>query len=283
MSETSLAETGLIAPAGESHPGLSTQSPKRAGKQHFAVRLPTVNLLSPASLEELALRQLRRRFVLGAVALMILLGLGWAVQSIRVAQAEQELVAQQRQTAGLTAEVNALAPVRLFYAAVDQQKETVTRAMASEVLLSNVMAELRAQTPTGVRVETLSVEIQPSTDPRATEGGAPPDGAPGGSAPTGSSTAPGSAGRLCPTPEPFAAAATVGCATIGGSADSREAVGALVIRLGDSDLFVGPFISASNVSGDGRVIFTGTVGVTEKVFSGRYADPGWMTPKRGAE
>jgi hypothetical protein len=283
MPETNLVATESVLSGDESDPGSSASTPKTAGRQHFAVRLPTVNLLSPAVLEELALGRLRRRFALVAIGLVVLLGAGWAVQTIRVAHAEEELGAQQTRMASLTAQVNALAPIRRFYAAVAQQKDTVTHTMASEILFSRVMAELRARAPSGVLVETMSVEIQPFSGPTDAAGGGTPEDAPSGAASKAAPTATAPIGTACPTPEPFAAAPTLGCITIGGSAVNREAIGSLVTRLGESDLFVGPFISASNVSGEGRVVFTGTVGVTDKVFSGRYADLGWMTAMRGAQ
>jgi len=264
MTAPGLLGTEPVAAGEESRP--TVRKRKRADKQHFAVRLPTVNLLSPSVLEDLAVARLRRRFALAALALVVLLAGGWWGQGVRIAEAEAELAAQQTQAATLTARVNTLVPVRLFYAAVAQRKQTAAQAMASEVLFSRVFAELAARTPDGVQVETVSVDIRPPT-------------ATGASAPA----APAQTGAGCPTPDPFTATSTVGCITIGGSATSREAVGSLIVRLSASDLFVGPFISASNASGEGKVAFTGTVGVPAKVFSGRYADLDRLTTTRGAK
>jgi len=42
--------------------------------------------------------------------------------------------------------------------------------------------------------------------------------------------------------------------------------------LGDSALFVEPFISTTTTADGEKVIFTGSVGLSEQVFSNRYAD-----------
>ncbi len=264
MLGTSRTTAEPTAAGGSAHPE-SSAPPKRAAKHHFAVGLPTVNLLSPGVLQDLAVRRLRRQLALVALVLVVLLGAGWGVQTARATRAEEQLAAQESQKADLTSQVGALAPVQRYHAAVERQKNTVTHAMASEVLFSRVMAELLERAPSGVRIETMSVEIQPSS-------GAAAGGAPGASG----------AGAACPAPDPFTASPLVGCVTLGGSAPDRDAVGALVVRLGDGALFVGPFISASNVSGKDEVVFTGTVGVTKKVFSGRYADLGWLMTTKGA-
>jgi hypothetical protein len=49
-------------------------------------------------------------------------------------------------------------------------------------------------------------------------------------------------------------------------------VGDLVIGLGDSELFVEPFITATTSADETGVTFTGSVGLSQKVFSHRYDD-----------
>jgi len=233
---------------------------KRAGKRHFAVGVPTVNLLSPAVFEALAVRRLRRRFAVAAVALVVLMGSGWAYQRSRVASAEEELATQQAAAIRLAARVNALAPVRQFYADVERRKKSVTQAMASEVLFSRIVAEMRAQTPPDVQVDTWSVTMTGAGSSRNASGSAAP-----------------TTDAACPQPNPFTPPSAVGCVTIGGSAAARDAVGKLIVRLGGSALFVDPFITTTDASEDGKVTFSGTVGVTRKAFSMRYADLGWIT------
>jgi hypothetical protein len=54
---------------------------------------------------------------------------------------------------------------------------------------------------------------------------------------------------------------------------SRAEVGELVTRLGDMGLFVEPFISTTTTGDTEAVTFSGSVGLSEKVYSRRYADP----------
>ncbi len=64
----------------------------------------------------------------------------------------------------------------------------------------------------------------------------------------------------------------VGCITLSGTADSRATVGDFVVNLGHDKLFVEPFISATTTAEGTDVVFTGSVGLSEKAFSHRYAD-----------
>jgi len=246
---------------------------KRAGRQHFAIGLPTVNLLSPAVFEALAVRRLRRRFAVAAVALVVLVGSGWAFQRSRVASVEEELATQQAHAARLAARVNALAPVRQFHADVERQKKSLTQAMASEVLFSRIVAEMRAQTPPDVQVQTWSVTMTNTGTGAASSSGS-------STSASGSSAA--STASACPQPDPFTPPSAVGCITIAGSASTRSAVGALIVRLAGSDLFVDPFITTTDASDEGKVTFNGTVGVTRKAFSMRYTDLKWITKAGGA-
>jgi hypothetical protein len=77
---------------------------------------------------------------------------------------------------------------------------------------------------------------------------------------------------LCPGPDPFNTRVVVGCITLSGSAANRSAVSDLVIGLGDSELFVEPFISTTTTADGEGVTFTGSVGLSERVFSNRYTD-----------
>ena len=47
---------------------------------------------------------------------------------------------------------------------------------------------------------------------------------------------------------------------------------ALLVNLGDDRLFVEPFISTTTTAEDDVVTFTGSVGLSERAFSKRYAD-----------
>ena len=52
-------------------------------------QLPAVNILSPWVFEQMAVSQLRRRFGLAAFVLALVVVAFWAIQGLRVDQAEQ--------------------------------------------------------------------------------------------------------------------------------------------------------------------------------------------------
>jgi hypothetical protein len=230
-----------------------------------------VNLLSPWVFETLATRRLRQRFTMGCVLAVLLVTAGWGLQSLRVTQAEQVLRIERAETARLAAETQTLAPVRAFVATVEQQKVTVQTTMAREIYFSRVLESLRAATPAGAGVESAVVTLNPAPAPApaAAPVTEPADPAtPTAEAPTAVPTVP----SPCPGPDPFNTRVVVGCITLSGSAVDRRAVGDLVVRLGASKLFVEPFISTTTTADGERVTFTGSVGLSEKVFSNRYAD-----------
>lgn len=251
-------------------------------KRHPAhTPVPTVNLLSPWAFEALATRRLRRRFVAAGCVLVLLLGAGWAVQHLRVGQAQQVLTVEQAETARLTAQTQELAPVRTYVATVDQQKMTVQEAMQHEVYLSRVLSGLENASPTGADVESVAVTMTP---PAATPAGTTTAPSTGTEA-TGEAAAPApttpSTVSPCPGPDPFNTKVVVGCITLSGSADSRATVGELVINLGDDTLFVEPFISTTTTADGDQVMFTGSVGLSTKAFSKRYADLDALLRKEG--
>ena len=242
---------------------------KRPSRQPAHPVVPTVNLLSPWVFDALQTRRLRRRFAVGAALLALLIGAGWAVQELRIRQAEQVLTVEQAETARLTAETNKLAPVRVYVATVEGQKGTVAQTMANEVLTSRILGALRAATPAGATVASVAVTVSPP--PPAPVAPAP---APNGDTaePPAPAPAPVPVESPCPGPDPFNTRTVVGCVTLSGTADSRATVGSFVIRLGGERLFVEPFINTTTTAEGDEVSFTGSVGLSDKAVSGRYAD-----------
>jgi hypothetical protein len=239
---------------------------KRSAAHQPGPVLPSVNLLSPWSFEALLTRRLRQRFTVGCLALVLVVAAIWGVQHLRISQAQDELTAAEAASGPLTAETRSLAPVATLVAEVGAQKATVQETMAQEIYFSSVLDALQAATPSGAHVESAIVALNPV---------APPVLATAPEADT-SSAAPEVAvvvePSLCPGPDPFNTLLVVGCVTLSGSAENRRAVGDLVIGLGDSALFVDPFITTTTSADETGVTFTGSVGLSEKVFSGRYDD-----------
>lgn len=225
----------------------------RSPQAHPRPALPTVNLLSPSAFERIAVRRLRRRLVAAGVALVLLVAAGWTAQHLRVGQAEDLLAVEQAETTRLTAETRALAPVRAFVSGVLQQQATVDATMAREIYFSRVVDGLRAATPSAARLDSVAVTLAPEPVPAADGAAAVPTVSP------------------CPGPDPFSTRTVVGCVVLSGTADSRAVVSDLVIALGGSRLFVEPFVSTTTTADSAEVTFSGSVGLSERVFSGRYA------------
>lgn len=217
---------------------------------HPRIGLPSVNLLSQSSFDRLTARRLRHRFMAAGLVLLALVGAGWAVQHVRVSEAQKLVVVEQGETARLNARTQTLAPVRAFVSGVAAQEGTVQSAMAREIYFSSVLAGIRAATPSGAKLAAVSVVAAP--------------------APT-AATAPGAAASVCPGPDPFNTRTVVGCVTLSGTASSRAEVGQFVTALGAADLFVEPFISTTTTADSTEVSFSGSVGLSKKVFSTRYA------------
>jgi Tfp pilus assembly protein PilN len=240
--------------------------------------LPSANLLSPSAFERLATRRLRRRFLAAGGVLVVVVAALWGVQHLRVAEAEQLLTVEQAETARLTQETQALLPVRAFVTGVQQQVTTVSETMAREIYFSTVLEGLQDAAPSGVQIDSVSAILAPApVEPPAP---APTEGAEGadegeeaeGAEQPAPAPAPAPQVSPCPGPDPFNTRTVVGCITLSGSADSRAEVGDLVINLGADSLFVEPFISTTTTGDEARVTFSGSVGLSEEVFSGRYAD-----------
>ena len=235
--------------------------------------LPTVNLLSPWSFEQMAVRRLRRRFAAAAALVLVAVAVAWPLQALRVADARDLLAVEQAETARVQKETTALLPVRTFVAGVEQRANLVSETMAREVYFSHVLGALQAAAPAGVRMDSVVATL--AEEPPAPVAAAPP--AEGGAAEEGDTAAapPPAAPATpspCPGPDPFNTRAVVGCITITGTASTRTEVGDFVVNLGDEELFVEPFISTTTTADAAKVTFSGSVGLSEKVFSGRYAD-----------
>lgn len=211
--------------------------------------MPSVNLLSQSEFDRRAARRLRHRFLAGGVVVLLLVAGAWTVQHMRVGEAEKLVAVEQAETSRLVAETQVLAPVRAFVAGVDQQERTVATAMSEEIYFSEVLDGVRDATPAGAELATLSVTLVPQT-----------------------ATADPAAANPCPGPDPFNTRVVVGCVQLTGTASSRAEVGEMVIALGDSGLFVEPFISTTTTDEENLLVFSGSVGLSEKVYSGRYAE-----------
>ena len=228
---------------------------KRGGGSHPRPGLPTVNLLSQSEFDRMAVRRLRKRFVAGGVALLILVGAGWFLQHQRVSDAEKLVAVEQAETNRLSAQTQTLVTIKTYVTGVAAQEQTVQTTMAREIYFSEVLEGIRTASPSGTSLQSIAVTLAPD----AAAAAAPVAGAPAAGA------------SICPGPDPFKTQTIIGCVTLSGTAASRAEVGELVTNLGSMGLFVEPFISTTTAGDAAPVSFSGSVGLSEKVFSNRYA------------
>jgi hypothetical protein len=241
----------------------------RRGGSHPRPGLPKVNLLSQSDLDRIAVRRLRTRFVAGGVGLALLVGAGWFVQHQRVNDAEKLVTVEQAQTDRLSSRAKELTAIKTFVAGVDGQKQTVAATMAQEIYFSRVLSGIRGASPIGTTLQSITVTLAPdAAGAAATTTGAADDAS------------------VCPGPDPFRTEPVVGCVTLSGTAVSRAEVGELVTRLGGMGLFVEPFVSTTTTGDAQAVTFSGSVGLSDKVYSHRYgpvpAAPATGTPDPAA-
>lgn len=258
---------------------------KSRDRRQSGPALPSVNVLSPWSFEALETRRLRQRFGLGCVVLALIVGGGWGVQYLRVDHAQHALTAVQAETGLLTVETEELAPVRDYVSSVEQKKLTVQEAMKQEIYFSQVLDGLAAATPGGASVESAVVALNPAAAAEEpVEGEEPAEGEEGEA--EAAPAVPVDAAVTCPGPDPFDTLVVVGCVTLSGTAEDRRSVGDLVIGLSESDLFIEPFISTTTTASEDEkgktVTFTGSVGLSDKVYSNRYADIDDLLTEEGA-
>jgi hypothetical protein len=267
-------------------------------------RLASVNLLSPATLESLAVRRVRRRLVAAGLAGAVLVGGGWLLETSKLHSAQSRLAAEQAQTAPLQAQLTALEPVAKFFAQLDARKQAASQAMAAEVLFSKALTDLNSRTPQGLQISNMSVTLTPSVvtsvsppvSPLTTAGidasgnvvSTPPAAtATTPAAPTAAASSAAANAVSCARPDPFHPAAIIGCVTLSGTAPNRDVVGQLVNNLKAGTYYADPFVTTTTVTGaDGveSVQFSGSVGLTGAAVSGRYADLSWLAdPKVLAE
>jgi hypothetical protein len=237
-----------------------------------------VNLLSPWVFEELRVHRLRQRFVIAGIGLVVLIGLVWTGLQLNLHGAEEELRGEQATTTGLTAQMKDLAPVKTYVNGVVHRVVTVRAATYADVAFSEVLTSLNDAIPADATVTSMSVDLAAETATAPSTG----TGTAVAADPT-KDPARGLSGSSCPGPDPFGTKVVVGCVTIEGTAADRESVGKLVIALGESGLFVEPFVNTTTTSDGDGVSFAGSVGLSPKVFSGRFDDLGAALAKENSK
>lgn len=231
--------------------------------------LPKTNLLPQKYVKAAEKRARLTQLVTAVVSAAALLAVLFLAQSGQIALANSNLTQVQGQLSTVTAQANdpSLTGAAEFYAEVSSMVDTARTAMAPEVLYSHLITALSADTPSGISWATVAIN---TNNPNAASTNST-------TSPTSSSTGTATAAS-CPGGDPFHTAPTIGCVNFTGTASTGSQVNDLLSRLTkDRAVFVTPFISqtgsGSSTGSGGKTSFTGTVNITPKVMSNRYANP----------
>jgi Tfp pilus assembly protein PilN len=236
------------------------RSPQRGRRRAAVATTAAVNLLSPWVLDELRVRALRRRFVLGAVALLVVVAGTWGYLRLDLMRDQQDLRDDEAIGDGLQQQIGELADVKQYVANINVRVNSVEDTMTAQLAYAQVMEELDAALPQGAAFGTIEITptaVRNDQDPAVAEA---------------------TEVATCPGADPFGARPVVACVALMGTACSREDVSRLVESLSRSKLFVEPFVSVTTASRDESdsdscgIDFEGTLGLDDATYTGRFAD-----------
>jgi hypothetical protein len=218
----------------------------------FTPTMPDVNLLPPRVFDAVEAAKARHRLAFAGGALVLVVAGGYLAQTAQIMVANKALDTETAKSAPLEKQVRTLTPFKVFYAGVSAQKATVQKTMAQELYFSQVASELSKMRAPGVSIDTLTIATSADT---------------GASAATSSS---------CPPANPFTPAKIVTCVQFTGAAPKRENVAAFLVNLHKNPKFANIYIPVTDSGDEKPITFTGSVGITELFYTGRYAKDSWL-------
>jgi hypothetical protein len=236
--------------------GLTVQGQtKRTVITPFTPSMPDVNLLPPRVFEAVQAQNARRKLTLIGGAMVLVLGALYVAQTAQITVANNALDTETANGVVLEKQARALAPVNAFYLGVAAQKTMVKTTMAQELVFSEVASTLSAISGKDVQIETMTATVAP---------------------PGAAGTQAAAAGAGCSPADPFGKVSIVTCLQFTGTAAGREGVAKFLSNLTASAKFAAPYVPVTD-SVDGKgVTFSGSVGITDKFYSNRYADDGYL-------
>ena len=220
----------------------------------FTPTMPDVNLLPPRVFDAVSARKARHRLAITGGALVVAVLVAYVGQTAQIMMANTALDAETAKSAALATQVTTLTPIKVFYAGVATQKATVQKTMARELYFSAVAAELSKSRPAGIGIDTLTATV---TEADATTGASTPTSG-------------------CPAQNPFTPGEIVTCVQFTGTGPRREDVAVFIQNLLKNPKFSNIYIPVTDTAEEKGVTFTGSVGITEKFYSRRYADDAYL-------
>ncbi|MGI9135850.1 MAG: PilN domain-containing protein [Candidatus Nanopelagicales bacterium] len=213
----------------------------------FERALPQVNLIPGSVRESISVRKIRRAYVFGFLAILVLVTLVWLMQNGSILEQEARLTSSQNESVTISNQVTALAPVEQLYQQITTQEAFITDAVASEALTSSLLAQLRTVAGADVNYSSISVSFTGIPKPEL-------------------SAHPETALNECPNADPFGKDITIGCLTFSAQAPTRADVSRFLVRAEKNAFLVGPYVTASTITqdanGNNRLNFSGSAGIS---------------------
>jgi hypothetical protein len=132
---------------------------------------PRVNLLPPEVALRKKARRARRGLVVLVVAVLVAVGAGYGLATVRAVAASAELAVAQSRTAELLAEQLNYADVTTATGQVQAVKNARSVAVSTEVLWNDVYKQIRDRLPAGVAIASFEVDGRAPWEPEPTPAG----------------------------------------------------------------------------------------------------------------
>jgi Tfp pilus assembly protein PilN len=200
------------------------------------------NLLPDEIVDARRAGQMIRKVAIGLVAVIVLLGCGYAGTVWRTSSAKGSLAAAQRQSAALHSQEQKFTPLVTAQTQAASIKAEMAKLMVGDLSWKDMLATLRKSAPAGMTITSVvgSTTVGATTD------------------------ATGGLGILNQTGKQ-----QVGTLTISGSAPDKNSVAAYIDALSKVIGLAAPF-PASVTGQDGKLTFSASVIITSDALGGRY-------------
>ena len=213
----------------------------------FTPMMPRVNLLPRTIVESIAVRKIRRGFVLAFLTLIAAVVGIWLMQNGGILEATGQLAAVQQENATLTEQTAALAPVGNLYEQITNQEKFIGEALASEIKAAEVLSQLYIVAGPDIAFSNIGVVYTGVPKPELAND-------------------PAASLNLCPNADPFSRDITIGCMTFTAQGANRTDVSDFLNRAAANPYFVGTYVTATTVGATAQgtpiLTFTGSSGVS---------------------
>jgi Tfp pilus assembly protein PilN len=238
MSTMILPEAPAPTPPPQPHPDTTRFVAMRA------------NLLPDEIVDARRAGQMIRKVAIGLVAVIVLLGCGYAGTAWQTSSAKGSLAAAQRQAAALHSQEQKFTPLVTVQSRAASIKAELAKLMVGDLSWKDLLATVRKSAPAGMTITSVTGST--------TVGAA--------SATSGAAT--GGVGILNQSGKQ-----QVGTLTIAGTAPDKNSVAAYIDTLAKVTGLAAPF-PASVTGQDGKLTFSASVIITSDALGGRYAVAG---------